>query len=392
MVHVCEWHAARYSQTVNNISIPYPKLPPDVAAVDDMAEHMSRLTRIADMLVIAGQNTIRHRRFDADVYATALENGRNIENDPALRQQLGMTGQGEITKVIDFPCIITDRKGRILCWYLPEVLDQATQECTLRGFNQLRPELQKASGIPVDSVRKPTITWRRDAQYFRPKNTCLIPPGILTFAPVWHMPGFSPPKHAPVEGAAWRDFRKTDRWPRWVDELHDLMWAMFTVASICHPRQLAAYNGSLNSLRESGPTFEEAYANWQWPGHGLALISNRQTPFHRDRKTAIGMYDIIATCGRYADGDFAIEELGIRLRYKPGTLINIAGGMLRHAAEVGEGERVAAVCFMREELMEATETAIPFLTDMEHRLTDIEGWIVPDTESQPDDGASNHSQ
>ncbi|KAI0341037.1 hypothetical protein BDW22DRAFT_1332964 [Trametopsis cervina] len=287
-----------------------------------------------------------------------------------------MAGRGEVTQVIDFPCIITDNKDRVICWYLPEVLDPDVQE------------LQKSTAKPLETAAKGPVSWRRDAQYFRRPSESIIPPGTITFAPVWHQPGHPHPKYQPVEGASWRSFRQTDRFDEWLDDMNPLMWAMFSMACLCHGAQLAAFYRSYMALREQDEKFEDAYEKWDWPSHGLALIANRQTPFHRDRKTSLGMYDTIATCGRYADGDFAIEELGIRLRYKPGTLITIAGGMLRHAAETGEGERVAAVCFMREELMHATGVEIPFLTSMEVLKEDAEHWIRSACEPPADDSDS----
>ncbi|KAI0340547.1 hypothetical protein BDW22DRAFT_1430694 [Trametopsis cervina] len=349
---------------------------------------MERLTRIAEMMVIAGKNTIRNRHFDADRYATALENGRTPENDPALREEIGMAGRGETTQVIDFPCIITDNNDRIICWYLPEVLGVDVQDYVLSAVQSLSPELKKSTAKPLNPTAKGPIPWRRDAQYFRPADETIIPPGTITFAPVWHQPGHPHPKYLPTEGASWRSFRHTDRFQQWIDNMDPLMWAMFAMASLCHGGQLGAFYKSYMILREQDQKFEDAFQNWEWPGHGLALIANRQTPFHRDRKTSVGMYDMIATCGQYADGDFAIDELGIRLRYKPGTLINIAGGMLRHAAETGEGERVAAVCFMREELMLATGIEIPFLTSMQLHQQDLERWVASASQPLPDDDDS----
>ncbi|KAI0344797.1 hypothetical protein BDW22DRAFT_1318686, partial [Trametopsis cervina] len=119
------------------------------------------------------------------------------------------------------------------------------------------------------------------------------------------------------------------------------------IAALCFPLQVKQQK-SCEGILSADTRFNETLNPWAYPSHGLAIISNRQTPLHRDRKTSTGMYDVLATCGKYGDGDFMIEELGIRLRYKSGTIISLAGGLLRHGAEVEDGERVALVSFMRQ--------------------------------------------
>ncbi|KAI0337577.1 hypothetical protein BDW22DRAFT_1363951 [Trametopsis cervina] len=288
----------------------------------------------------------------------------------------------EITTVIDFPCIITDNKDRILCWYFPEVLDEDAQEAALRGTKLLSKELSRATCKPQDAAKMVPSSWRRDAQYFRPAEDCEIPPGTITLAPVWHESAHPFPKFPPVQGAAWRNFHSSSRHRLWSAEMEPLKGAMIAISFLCFPRQTFHEVKAATKLRKE-PAFDEAYVDWEWPSQGLAIICNRQTPLHRDCKTSLGMYDTLATCGKYPDGDFVIEELNVRLRYKPGTIISLAGGLLRHGAEVATGERVAFAGFMRQELWQATDTPIPFLTDLQTLRDDIERWAGELVDSDP---------
>ncbi|KAI0344907.1 hypothetical protein BDW22DRAFT_1326555 [Trametopsis cervina] len=275
-----------------------------------------------------------------------------------------------ITDVIDFPCIITDKHDRILCWYFPEILDA------------LENELTKSKCKPQDPSRMAGVTWRADLQYFRKAEDCEIPPGIVTFAPVWHEAGKPQPKYPPVVGAAWRDFQATPQFRAWVRPMLPFRDTFSFVAALCYPLQLIQQTKCERRLRED-ERFKDCFDTWTYPGHGLAIISNRQTPLHRDRKTSTGMYDLLATCGKYNDGDFMIEELGLRLRYKSGTMIGLAGGLLRHGAEVGDGERVAFASFMRQELMEAVGIECSSLAHMKSIADDVNCWIHGDESPGP---------
>ncbi|KAI0336907.1 hypothetical protein BDW22DRAFT_1305625, partial [Trametopsis cervina] len=118
---------------------------------------------------------------------------------------------------------------------------------------------------------------------------------------------------------------------------------------LSHPEQVRTCIRAHKALASEGE-ISDVYCDWPLPLNGLAIISNRQTPLHRDKKTAPTMFDFLATCGTYGDGVFTIADLDIRFRYAPGTMIALCGGALRHMAAVDDGERVVFAGFMRREL------------------------------------------
>ncbi|KAI0338537.1 hypothetical protein BDW22DRAFT_1337809 [Trametopsis cervina] len=278
-----------------------------------------------------------------------------------------MKDSEEITDVIDFPCVVTDNQNKVLCWYFPEVLD-AEAQVSAHAFAEilLTP--------PQEPSNRAGVSWRVDAQYFRKPEDCEVPPGAITFAPVWHESGKPHSKYPPAVGAAWRDFQSTPEFQAWSDGMTALRDMFVTTAAICHPIQLMQTYNCETRLTET-EAFASAVRTWNYPSHGLAFISNRQTPLHRDRKTSTTMYDTLVTCGRYSDGDFMIAEVGLRFRYKPGTMITLAGGLLRHGAEVEDGERVVIASFMRQELMDAMDVACSALADVKDLALDAYEWL-----------------
>lgn len=107
-----------------------------------------------------------------------------------------------------------------------------------------------------------------------------------------------------------------------------------------------------------------------WPTvfNGMALISNRQTPKHRDEQTWPTWYDVLATVGDYDIGDFAISALGIRFQYPSGTMIALCGGVLEHAAEIVSGERVCWAYFMRRDLYEYADVKLAHWSEIKNIL------------------------
>jgi hypothetical protein len=94
----------------------------------------------------------------------------------------------------------------------------------------------------------------------------------------------------------------------------------------------------LHELIEAWPTVFTA----------ISVVHNRETPFHRDSKSAPQWYDLFLSVGSYTDAILELPSLGIRARYMPGTAALFSGLLLRHGVSaVDRGDRIGYVFYMR---------------------------------------------
>lgn len=105
----------------------------------------------------------------------------------------------------------------------------------------------------------------------------------------------------------------------------------------------------LQQLRVSEPTMDIA-KQWQSVYTGIAIISNRVTPGHRDRKGKPEWFDLLMN---YAAADakpkLLIHDLGLELEYSSGTVVGLCGMIFEHEVKSwGDGDRVCYAHFMRE--------------------------------------------
>jgi len=92
-----------------------------------------------------------------------------------------------------------------------------------------------------------------------------------------------------------------------------------------------------------------ALRDWNLPFNGIAIISNRLTPLHRDTYGRKEWLDILVALGEYTHGRLEIPAFNIAFQYDPGCLA--AGRLLRHGATC-EGERACIAYYMRNNVME----------------------------------------
>lgn len=81
--------------------------------------------------------------------------------------------------------------------------------------------------------------------------------------------------------------------------------------------------------------------------NGVQVISNRETPIHRDLASEHAWYDLLATVGNYRDTEFSMPGVGYNFEYSPGTLIGLCGKLLRHGVCEAFGDRVCIAYYMR---------------------------------------------
>lgn len=119
--------------------------------------------------------------------------------------------------------------------------------------------------------------------------------------------------------------------------------------SLIHPELFKCGLDILEKLRQLDETVDIA-KQWQSVYTGIAIISNRRTPAHRDTKGRPEWFDLLMNySGNNAKPRLSIEDIGLDLEYNSGTVVGLCGTIFKH--EVGDwgiGDRVCYAHFMRE--------------------------------------------
>lgn len=138
-------------------------------------------------------------------------------------------------------------------------------------------------------------------------------------------------------------------WLQATAELSALCRGLF---SVLHPEQCCLGHEALarldcHSIRDP-ENLPRAMEYWTSPFSGISVISNRETPIHRDTGGRNSWYDLLLTLGNYELGRFEVPGIGLRLAYDPGTIVAVAGKTIAHGVSPCEGDRVCIAYFMRD--------------------------------------------
>jgi hypothetical protein len=138
----------------------------------------------------------------------------------------------------------------------------------------------------------------------------------------------------------------------WVEASAQQLQFLNTILSLIHPQLWKNAKGALEKLRHD-PLTKDAAKRWTSVFTGIAVIANRKTKRHRDHYGAAAWYDLLLTLGSYENATLDMDELGLEMEYKPGTLVAICGNALFHRVnDWGPGDRVCYALFMRKAVLD----------------------------------------
>ncbi|KAG1797523.1 uncharacterized protein BJ212DRAFT_1223908, partial [Suillus subaureus] len=80
----------------------------------------------------------------------------------------------------------------------------------------------------------------------------------------------------------------------------------------------------------------------------LSVISNRQTPNHRDHLSIPECFDILTTVGKYSNAHMSVPSLQLEFRYDPSCMIAFSRRIVRHGVHEVEGDWIAWAWYMRD--------------------------------------------
>ena len=184
-------------------------------------------------------------------------------------------------------------------------------------------------------------------------------PGHIPFSPCW------------FNGANVLSVSQSLRgWPNgptveYLHKDHESLSLLGAVLALIHP-QLAAIGlsvlrGFQKNLIHTRTTKNLGPVRLLYPSPSTAfsIISNRETPLHRDGKGYSPYYDIITTLGDYTDGRLEVPGVGLRFKYNPGTIVGICGKVLAHGVGAVNGDRFCHVQYFHRRVLDVIAEKYP---------------------------------
>ena len=101
-------------------------------------------------------------------------------------------------------------------------------------------------------------------------------------------------------------------------------------------------------LMGSDANLEDVVKLWYSIFNGAQVISNRETPVHRDNNSRSEWYDLLTTVGPYQEAILELPGVGLRFQYHSGTVVGLCGRVLSHGVSDADGERICLAYYMRE--------------------------------------------
>ncbi|KAG2740821.1 hypothetical protein P692DRAFT_201796918 [Suillus brevipes Sb2] len=319
----CEYTNKKFvaEKTGGDPVIPSPKLDTDLVMACD---------QLVNRLIKAYKNPIK-MKIDIARYSRFIspkDTGHNEEREEKLLQKCPPGHEG--TKLIDIPATIIDASGAIIAWYLPDALTNATQKEMLAASEFLGPSLTKS--VKADS------NWQTNPEWFKDSSDDVgLTPGCLNFSPAWFQLGHEdvsdPEVSASLKGPSSESILEAIARPA----------AIATVA-------LRVIQITLGEKAESNelPKMSETLQYWASVFNTLSIISNRETPNHRDHLSMPECFDILTTAGDYSNARMSMPSLQLEFKYNPGCMIVFSGRIVRHGVHAVQGDRIAWAWYMRD--------------------------------------------
>lgn len=128
---------------------------------------------------------------------------------------------------------------------------------------------------------------------------------------------------------------------------------MSAITWLTHPKQYNASVAALLGIKllTRDDRLRKHLNMWTSIFSGYSFITNRPTALHRDSNGFKAGFDYLAVSGS-AKSILILRDLNVECAYDPGTVVAIAGRVLRHAVEKkGPGDRICVARWVRERVL-----------------------------------------
>ncbi|KAK7677485.1 hypothetical protein QCA50_003723 [Cerrena zonata] len=325
----------KYQLAVSTLH-PSPPQAPDCPS-GWSRELLDVCTNAVRMLIIAFTN-IKYISWDFAEYCrdckrSSLGCGGNIQREEEILRR--WPPQYSPTAHVDEPRVFADPSGRIITWILPSIIPPHYQDKLYQAVCILEPSFTKK--FHGNGERG---SWRTDSAYFDPDND-YISTGLANLSAAWYMAGHkSPPYTTP--------FLQRSEGHKFVSVARDPFAVVSGILAITHPQQYEMAKEMKDSMITSG-NCAEALGRWPTVFTAISVITNRESPFHRDLHESWKWFDFLLSFGPYKHAPLYLANLGIRVNNPPGTICIFGGRALWHGVR-RVSPRVTLALYMRKNI------------------------------------------
>lgn len=143
----------------------------------------------------------------------------------------------------------------------------------------------------------------------------------------------------------------------WLESMRDSTVLLGAILKVVHPELYARSVAGLATLH-GHEDFETPLRPWGSPFNALSIISNRQTPLHRDTQSRREWYDLLVTIGNYSAATLSLPGLGLEYPYPSGSISIFSGALLQHGVSPADEERICIAYYMREAVQKRMNTGL----------------------------------
>lgn len=129
---------------------------------------------------------------------------------------------------------------------------------------------------------------------------------------------------------------------------------MSGILRIIHPEQYQMGKSIQQSLLGRN-CCASTILNWPSVQTALSIITNRETPFHRDTKSRMQWYDMLTSIGPYSKAPLYLSPIGLRVDNRPGTICAFSGVALRHGVRRCDLPRISFAWYLRDNVREGEQ-------------------------------------
>ncbi|KAG1747474.1 hypothetical protein EDB19DRAFT_1905614 [Suillus lakei] len=226
------------------------------------------LTRAAVVIAYAVVNPLR-ADLDADRFADSAKASHPSHAD-SQRHKLAKYFHCPSFGSISEPATFVDRHGRILAWYLPEIMVPDRMDCVNQSIKLLRPALDQSLPKPTQKAKQP---WRSQG-FVMPSSGGEFGVGRVTLCPGGFMQ-----RHEWLQDDLYQSSSLSSPAVRdWLSEITvtEHLWSAIT--SLIAPDQYQAGVESVANMKDTVRTSDPVV--WPLEFSGLEVIVNRETPNH----------------------------------------------------------------------------------------------------------------
>ena len=151
---------------------------------------------------------------------------------------------------------------------------------------------------------------------------------------------------------------------QWIESMQVSSALLGALVAVMNPevyntgvRCIQAFNDDPDMVAKSGQ-LQELLEVWSSPYPVVSLISNQDSPLHRDNGGDYSSMDLLASVGDYVNGRFNVPGLGPDLLYSSGTVIGVASWVVHHRA-TARGQQLCLAMWLQQNVLASSNIPAP---------------------------------